>query len=376
MSLRELNIQPQDAGIASLATQTPNFELEQSKHKIHWLWFPYVDISLVGPDGLRIRLGRGTDYYGVGRPGTGGPEEIRKGPGPVPPGKRAETKEEYDAAYRGFLLRCTAIPIWDIHYWDLRFNHANFSDQEDAAGNDLNSGPAEANMIQLATSAGVCAADFLQRYEVSHGARVLTPLIGMEAEEGTAYELFRLVQPRTYKLTNLRQERDDGVVTDEQTLIYDLADNGPAHERIQAAGLDPTLRKAAHEMRRIMRGGVLGALNQARPDYDDLLFQLGNSKMGQKGYKKTPSPYDRQVCYLLGEPVPASIAQPPPGNSTLEKAVQILTDRAINEHRELSGEAGDSITLSRDQLKEFIDQQVDARLAAMKDKKGNQGTNK
>jgi hypothetical protein len=371
--LPELNIRPKEAGIASLASHTPNFELEASKHKIHWLWFPYVDISLIGPDGLRMRLGKGTDYYGVGRPGHGNEGEIwkTKGIAIAPPEKRAETKEDYDAAFRGYLLRCTAIPIWDIQYYDTRFNHNKFSEEEDKSGNSLNSGPVEDDMIQLATAAGVCAADFVDRYEVSHGARVLKPLIGMEADAGTAYELFKIVQPRTFKLTNLKQERDIGQVSDEATLIFDLADNGPAHERIMAARLDSMLAPKAHEIRRIMRGGVMAALVQARRDYEDLLFQLGNSKMGQTGFKKVASPYDRQLCYLLGEPVPASIAAPPAGDTDVKNAVLRLTE--IAEKNVQANMDTDSITLSKAQLDEYISQQVDARLSAAKqdNKKGN-----
>jgi len=358
----EVTRRPTDVGIASLVTDTTALEVENTKHKIHYLWFPYVDIPIVGPDGLRMRLGKGMNYYGVGKPGedfglmVGRKKSATAAPRPEQ-SRPPESAEEYNERLAGFLMRCDPLPIWDIAFLESRFNHGRFSDREWEAGNTMN---ADIDEEEVAVAAGVCAADFLQRYEVSHGARVLLPLIGMdEAEIKTARELVRLVQPKPHKLTNLRQEQELGYLDDEETLLFDLSDNGPAHERIVGARLDRVLTKKAHDLRAIMLSGVRQALVQAYADWEDLLFQLSNAAMGHKENKRSVSPYDRQVAWLLGETPPANVAAKPAGDPELKKAVGLLTDLATKQQTSTEGR----ITIDAADLKTLVDQAVEQRLA-------------
>ena len=321
---QELVHRPTAVGNAALVTNTPAMELENVKRLVHYIWFPYVDISLIGPEGLRLRLGKGMDYYGVGKPGEDDGQVLTQLRHRDKKSRSAESRQEYDERMAGFLLRCTPYPLWNISYMDSRFNLGQFTEAEERAGNTLGQG---AELMDRQIYAGVCAADFLERYEKSHGARVLTPLIGMDGEEvETARALVKLVQPQTWPLTNLRQEKEEGTLTDEETLLFDLLDNGPAHDRIVAAKLDKTMAPKAHELRRIMLGGVRAALVTAREDWEDLLFQLGNTAKGHKGNKKKVSAYDRQVAWLLKETPPASIAAAPTGDPELKKLVTLLAE--------------------------------------------------
>ena len=369
----ELQTRRTDVGIASLATNVPELEAENVKRKVHYLWFPYVDIPIVGPDGLRMRLGKGYNYYGVGRPGddfgmaVSLPNRATRDAKPRPPDSRpAETADEYNERFAGLLKRCDPLPIWNITYQESRFNHGKFSDEEWNAGNSL---IADLGAEEVEVPAGVCAADFLLRYEVSHGARVLLPLIGMDdSEMGTALELVKLVQPKPYKLTNLPQEREQGFVDDPETLIFDLSEHGPADMRIRSAKLDKTLERKAHELRAIKLGGVRQAIAQAYTDWENLLTDLSNSAMGHSGHKKSVSHYDRQVAWLIGETAPASIAMRPSGDPDLKKNVDLLTQAVAN----MASKQPDSdvITVRQSDLQSMIDEAVERRLAQDKGKKG------
>lgn len=295
-----------EAGIASLAIPDPASVLDEAKNKVHYLWNPFVDINLVGPDGLRFRLGKGWAYYGVGKPG--------------------EPLEDYERRKGNLLQRCTAYPVWSIWYKETKYNRGEFSQDEARTGNDLGAVPETEDRQLLA---GMCAADWLGRYKDDYGARVLTPFIGMdEAEQKTVAELFHLVQPYAHKLTNWSLEQDVGIdmMDDEETLLFDLKERGPADERIRGAKLDAHLFKIAQDTRRICFGGVRGACITARRDYAELLDQLSNSAMGHKGFKKHSSAYDRDLCYLVGQPVPAAVVSKPQGDPNLGKAVAALQD--------------------------------------------------
>lgn len=302
-ALRHQQVHRPEAGLGSLVVPDDTSALDEIKMKIHYIWNPFIDISLVGPEGLRMKLGKGWSYYGVGKPG----EEL----------------EAYQRREGDKLLRCVAYPVWSIYYKETKYNMGDFTPEEQRTGNDLG---AEPPLRDRQRYAGICAADFLSRYREDYGARVLVPFIGMdEDEQKTVAEIFRLVQPFAYKLTNIREE-EAGQLRDEETLLFDLEERGPADQRIRDAKLDATLAKKAHETRRILRNGTLAACTTARAAWADLNKQLNNSRMGQTGFKKEPAAYDRQVAALLGVPVPAAVMVQPTGDPELRDAVSTLTE--------------------------------------------------
>src|SRR5437016_3288041 len=85
-------------------------DLIKEKSLVRFLWNPFNDINLVGPEGLIRRLGRGQNYYGAGLPG--------------------ETPEAYMDRRGAYLLRCQVYPLWNINYFDTIFNVGPVS-QED-----------------------------------------------------------------------------------------------------------------------------------------------------------------------------------------------------------------------------------------------------
>lgn len=320
-----------EVGIASLAQPDTASALDEIKSKVHYIWNPFADILLVGPNGLRFRLGKGTSYYGVGKPG--------------------ETLEDYLARAGDRLQRCVAYPVWNIVYKESRFNQGNFTEAEARSGNDLG---AETPMQDRPQYAGVCAADFISRYGEDYGARVLVPFIGMEnEEEETVKEILRLVQPFAYKLTNLAEE-EEGELRDQETLLFDLADRGPADERIRGAKLDKHLDPLAHHLRRIMLGGTRQACVTARTMYAELEENLSNTRLGHKGYKKRPSVLDAHACNMLGVPVPAAVATRPQGDPDLREGVKMLVNRAVREDEEKEL----SLTEARDLLQEIREERA------------------
>jgi hypothetical protein len=326
-ALRHRQTMVTEAGIASLAVQDANSEMDELKSKVHYIWNPFVDIPLVGPEGLRMRLGKGWSYYGMGIPGEDDGQVITtKRPGTK---KRAESIEAYEQRGAGLLHRCVAYPCWNIYYKETKYNMGDFTEREGLTGNDLG---AETPLRDRQQFAGVCAADFLSRYREDYGARVLVPFIGMDNDQQkTVAEIVKMVQPYAYKLTNLREEEEYGAegIRDEETLLFELRDHGPADERIRGAKLDKVLTKLAQDVRRIMQGGVRAALVTGRADWADLQENLSNTRLGHKGFKKGPSEYDRQVAWLLGMPVPAAVVTQPAGDGELRKSVELLTQLAI-----------------------------------------------
>nr|AUN37433.1 hypothetical protein [uncultured bacterium] len=375
--LPELQIRPKDVGPASLAAQVStgvDLEQENNKHKVHYLWHPYVDIPLVGPDGIRIRLGKGLKYYGQGDPGGDFGYPIGKRSDATPfarprpaESRSAESRAQYNKRMADMFLRCVALPVWDISFYESRFNHGKFSDAEWNAGNTLGAS-IDAEEVQI--SAGVCAADFLMRYEASHGACVLHPFTGMDDEETrTVDELMKIINPFPYKLTNLLQEKQDGHVSDEETLIFDLADGGPASDRIHGAQLDRQLKQKAQQVRAICYAGVLRALNQARTDWEDLVFQINNTAMGQPNHKKRGSPYDARVAWLLGELLPTALAPKPTGpDPELRESISLLTKIAAGQ-QPTPAQSGELITVNAGDLQAMIDHAVEQRLAQGNGKK-------
>lgn len=303
--------------IATLPNADPTKSADASKSLRRWIWNPFHDINLVGPDGLWIRLGTGRSYYGQGRPG--------------------ETYEEYHERGGNLLRRCVAYPCDNIQYMETSTNLGKFMPVEQfnaGSGNDLGGAMARE---EVTVYAGVCAADMVAQYGIaartggedrgSYGMRDLTPLTGM-MDVGTVAELIKIVQPYAYKLTNL-QEEQRGPLEDEQTLLYDLADKGPAYERILGAKFDDPLRKMAEALRRMFLGGVRDAAVKAKFDFFDLDKQLKNAALGKIGFKSMPSVYDEHVCFLLGEPVPSAVARPATGSDPeMKQIIKMLADRA------------------------------------------------
>lgn len=302
-------------GALPIGQQTINLDLEKSK--VRYLWWPHVNIPLWGAEGLKMRLGRDWEYYGMGRPGENdGQIRTAEHPG----GKTAETQVDYEARSGHILTRCTAWPIWNIYYYETKYNRGEFTEEEKKTGNPKDK---EIPLVQRLEYSGICGADFTTRYE-EYGARVLLPFIGMEPDDGLVSELFTLVQPYAHKLTNLKQELANNL-TDEETLLFDLAENGPAHHRILGAKLNPQHATMAHNLRRIMLGGVRSALKTAKHDWFDLMQQLSNTQKGQTGNKKGPDQYHVELAQLLGEPIPAVVASVPQGDPNVGKAVDLLT---------------------------------------------------
>lgn len=303
MSTQEREIR--SAGLAGLVNPPQAASLDADKSLLRFLWDPFGDINLVGPEGLWIRLGKGTSYYGQGKPG--------------------ETRAEYEARGGNLLLRCQAYPLWNIQYQETLTNLGKFTPEQARAGNALGS---EAGHEEVTIHAGVCAADMVSLYGQTHGLRVLTPLIGME-DLDTVAEIIKLVQPFAWKLTNWRQENEGGL-RDEETLLYDLADRGPAEARIQGAKLDADLTRVANATRKVMLAGASRGAQTARADWADLLKQLNDASIGKAHVKTTPSKYDEHVAFLLGEAVPSAVVRPNSGGGgsdpDMKNAVQLLTD--------------------------------------------------
>lgn len=283
MSTQEGALRPNsvtEVGLASLAHIEPDMSADDIRLKTHYLWNPFDSIKLVGPDGLKIRLGKGRSFYGQGRPG--------------------ESYEEYMNRGGDSLRRCLVYPIYNIIYDDTIYNVNPGSfpveQREGGSGNILGQ---QAKLVTRNLSAGVCAADFERLWGDSHGARSLVPLIGQD--EDLAAEIIQLVQPYNYKLT-----APEGV-EDQETLFYDLTYTAPL--RIKGANLSPDLAKLADATRIAMRSGVLRAIQTAQEAREALFKTLNDSKMGRPG-KTTPSVYDEQVAFLLGEVVPSSVSRP------------------------------------------------------------------
>ena len=286
-----------EVGIASLAELDAIAGSDDIRLKTHYIWNPFDDIRLVGPDGLRIRLGKGRNYYGQGHPG--------------------ESYEHYMARRGDSLRRCFLYPIDNIEYQETVYNLGKFT-REEAEGGRGNTTPDKAQPAKTEPRhqpAGVCAADFVSIWGESHGARSLEPLIGMD--EKTAGELFLLVQPYPYRLTS-----DDE--NDQDTLLYDLTHTAPL--RIAGARLEPALAKIANNLRNVMREGVREAIKTARLAWEELHKELNSRRTGGQG-KSTPTVYDEQVAFLLGHQVPASVGRP---GTDLEGAIMKFLGKAAN----------------------------------------------
>ena len=336
-------------GIGSLpiGQQTVNIDLEKSK--VRYVWFPHVDIPLWGAEGLKMRLGRDWEYYGMGRAG--------------------EDQVAYEARKGHLLTRCTAWPLWNIYYFETKYNRGEFTEEEKRTGNPKDK---EIPLVQRLEYSGVCGADFTTRYE-EYGARVLLPFIGLEPDDGLVSDIFTLVQPYAHKLTNLAQEMKNSL-TDEDTLLFDLSDNGPAHNRILGAKLKPNHAQMAHTLRRIMLGGVRAALKTAKKDWFDLMQELSNTQKGQTGHKKGPDGYHVELAQLLGMPIPAIVASEPQGDPNVGKAVDLLT-------KLVAGGVGTGLPVTPpgammvtpEQLAEIVNKAVDERLGTGAAKKGSKG---
>lgn len=326
------------SGIAGLSNISQATTLDAAKSLVRYIFTPFVDINLAGPNGLLIRLGKGRDYYGQMRRGHGAtPYSLNKETGQVNPHNNieGETYEQYVARKGAFLERCVAYPLWNIQYNETVTNlgRPDVEKFNRGSGNDLGS---ESNLEEVMTYAGVCAADMVQQYGQSHGLRELTPLTGMEDAKVVNILLNLVIPDRTLKLTNLAQE-EAGELKDVQTLLYDLSDtvlsgteHGPARERIQGANLDAELSAKAEQLRRVCLAGVRQACTTARTDFYDLKKQLGDAALGKVGNKSQPSAYDAQVCWLLGEAVPSAVARPTQGTDPeLTQAVKLLSQHVI-----------------------------------------------
>src|SRR2546421_3580218 len=144
-------------------------------------------------------------------------------------------------------------------------------------------------------------------------------------EKETAAELVKLVQPYPLKLSNLTNPDD------EETLLFDLKDGGPAFMRIRGAKLDSKLAAAAEQLRKVMRGGAMQADKTARADWDELGREFNRTKLGQKG-KTTPSAYDENLAFLLGQPVPTTVQRAPEGTSPeILRLLTLLGEQALKD---------------------------------------------
>jgi hypothetical protein len=289
-----------EVGLASLAHIEPDFSADDLRLKTHYVWNPFENIKLVGPDGLKIRLGKDRSFYGQGRPG--------------------ESYEDYMNRAGDSLRRCFLYPIYNIRYDDTIYNvrPQEFSEAQRIGGTGNLPGE-QPRMIERNMSAGVCAKDFESIWGESHGARSLTPLIGLD--EDTAAEIFKLIQPHGYRLIS----PEEG---DEETLFYDLT--YAALLRIKGARLDTDLAAIAERTRAVMRSGMLQAIKTAREAWEELHKELNNSKNSRPG-KSTPTIYDEQVAFLLNEPLPASVARPRADmESNILKALQQIGASTAN----------------------------------------------
>lgn len=304
-------------GIAGLVGTDPGVSLDAQKSLVQFLWQPYADIKIVGPDGLWIRLGKGYSYYGQGKP--------------------QETREDYEARSADRLLRCQAYPCWNINYMESLHNLGKFTPEQQAQGNALG---APAGQEEVTIYAGVCAADMVALYGESYGLCSLAALVGME-DIPTVEELIKIVQPYAYKLTNLQQE-EQGRLEDEQTLLFDLADKGPAYERIQGAGLDALLKSKAAALRTQMLARTRRAAQTARTEWFELKKQLANAALGKVGFKAMPSSYDEHLAFLLGEAVPSAVARPTSSSDPeLSAAVKLLTQHVVGGGQVPQADAGE-----------------------------------
>lgn len=267
-------------------------DLVAIKSQVHYLWNPFRDINLVGAEGLTIRLGKGRAYL----------TEIQ---------------------------RCQVYPIWNINYLDSKWNAGEVSDSEMDRGNARGE---TAPQVEVVVYAGVCAADMIAKHGEATGMRVLTPLTGMDGKDmDTAAELIYLVQPDALKLKSLRNPDD------RETLLFDLTHIAP--ERIKGAGLEPPLQAKAFQLRDVMLTGVRQAIKSAENEWGLLAKEFNRTRLGHAG-KTTPSDFDKQLAFLLGEPVPSVVVRPQnEGDPDMRNAIKLLTQRAMQEDAVVAGEA-------------------------------------
>lgn len=248
------NLESRVAGIAAPLVATPQSQALALKSACHYVWNPFRKINFVGAMGIgRHFVGRDFNYYSE-------------------------------------MERCQVYPLWNVKRYIPKQN-------DTLSGNALG---AEALREEVEKAAGVCAADLLEDYGSTYGYRVLTPLIGIDAE--TAAEVVKLVQPFAWPLDDPRHSSS--------TLLYDLAENGPASVRIKSAKLDSDLAKKADGTRQVMLQGVRVAINYARENRAELEKQITQASMGRPGRSKA-SELDEHCCWLLGLPVPTHVSQGP-----------------------------------------------------------------
>lgn len=305
--------------MAELPTIDDATDLDEAKSKVTYIWNPFDDVNLVGPDGLIMRLGKGRSYYGQGKP--------------------QETLEAYLARKGNVLQRCFMYPLWNVDYFD---TVANTGDFKPADGNITGGTTPQSKLrvVERRQFAGVCAADYISRYGESHGARALTPLVGMDGPETkVAEELFKIVQPYALKLDNTYDEDD------QETLLYDLTHT--AKLRIAGAGFDELLAKKAEAMRVIMRGGVIQAIQSAKEGLDALDGSMADARLARPG-KSRPTVTDDHLCFLMGEAPRASVARPPREESAaaaaddrldrVTQAVSVLAENALRQQTAIPAE--------------------------------------
>jgi hypothetical protein len=193
------------------------------------------------------------------------------------------------------LRRCQPYPLTNCEYNIARHEARRYGDlSQELPENDLPDSYAGANPITGKAPAQVseqkfaysAARELSQMYAKEYGLVILEPLTGIE-DSDTVRQVFKMVQPVTYKLSVLERELTVG-----------------AKERIRKSTYDTKIKDLAEECRLLMVKGFQAAVKFAQEHMADFSRQIQLASAGHKGQRAFPSTYDEFMAEQLGVEVP------------------------------------------------------------------------
>lgn len=243
-----------------------------------WIWNPYKTITNVGPLGMVRQIGfQGDHRY----------EELR---------------------------RCTFYPLGNIHWSEV--DTAKIA--EEALSGLASRG--ETPTYRFTKYAFDQAQELHVSYGDSYGLRVFNPGIIDDLSWVDDFDLVRriagVLQPVPLKVHEMERELTTG-----------------ARSRIADSALAADERELAEAVRTLMLAGSRLARIEAQRAHRVLIQSMSDAAVGKPGIS-TPNEFDEWLCDQLGVTLPVQIdktPRAPADNSGMERAVNVLVDRAVRE---------------------------------------------
>lgn len=240
---------------------------------VRWVWQPFRDIRMVGPQGVEI----------VNSLTLRGSENV----------DWKATKQEQPQPIT-VLKRCQPYPLSNCEYEVPRHEVKRYGmNSEEIPENELPDNYSGATPRDTAATPHVvetkyaytCARELSDKYAAEYGLVVLEPLTGVEDAE-VVKQVFLLVQPKTFRLARLEAELVD------------------AANRIRQAKVSPEIKAKAEGCRVLMLRGARVAKTFAAEHMTTFSRDIQMASAGHKGHRAFPVEYDEFVAEQLDVEVP------------------------------------------------------------------------